>query len=281
MIVYCGYGPSLVRQQNVVITGGSRGLGKSLARSFVLRGDNVFITSRNEDTLNRTTNELRELNSNALVYSVAGNVSSREHCELVKESAVHHMGSIDIWINNAGTNCFLTKPFDQFSETEVCEIVETNILGTVQGSKVMIEQMNEQKHGMLVNVEGAGSNGFVTPNHAVYGMTKKGITHFTKSLMKEYESFEFNICTISPGMVLTDMLLDDVANDKNKDVFNVICEDSDYVSAFLVSRMLTASRHENIRYLTFCRILWLLLLGVFRKNRHFDKQGNRVDKNGK
>jgi chlorophyll(ide) b reductase len=265
--------------KNVVITGGSRGLGKSLARSFILRGDNVLITARNAEMLNTTMNELlsntKRLNN---IYSVVGDVSSLQHCELIKEKAIQNMGTIDIWINNAGTNCSRTDPFDLFSEDEVREIVDTNLYGTINGSKVMLDVMKSQNHGLLINVEGAGSNGFSTPNHAVYGMTKKGITHFTKSLMKEYASYEFNICTISPGMILTDMLLGDDSNIQKKDIFNIICEESDYVSEFLVRRITNASRHEHICYLTLHRIIWLLLLGLIRKHRHFDKNGNRIKK---
>jgi len=265
--------------KNVVITGGSRGLGKSLARSFLLRGDNVFITARNQDILNKTMKELScDTNRINNIHSVVGDVSSLHHCELIKDKAIRKMGYIDIWINNAGTNCSRTDPFHLFSEDEVREIVDTNLYGTINGSKVMLDVMKSQNHGLLINVEGAGSNGFSTPNHAVYGMTKKGITHFTKSLMKEYTDYDFNICTISPGMVLTDMLLGDDANIKNKDIFNIICEESDYVSEFLVKRIVQASRHEHICYLTVQRIIWLLFLGMIRKHRHFDKNGKRVEK---
>ena len=261
------------RPQNVVITGGSRGIGKSLARSFLLRGHNVLVTSRNDCVLKDTVSDLKDAYPANNIISMVGDVSDYEHCVNVKELAIRQFGNIDIWINNAGTNCFCTKPFDEFTNENIREIVETNITGTLNGSKVMIETMRSQNEGILVNMEGAGSNGFATPNHAVYGMSKQAITHFTKSLIKENMLSEFYICTISPGMVLTDILLKDSSNENLKGVFNMICEDSDFVAEFLTERILNVSKHEQIRYLTVPRIIWLLGISVFRKHRHFDKYG--------
>tara|TARA_Y100000389_G_scaffold164303_1_gene167911 strand:- start:388 stop:1227 length:840 start_codon:yes stop_codon:yes gene_type:complete len=261
--------------KNVVITGGSRGIGKSLAKSFLSRGHNVLITSRNECILKDTVNELKKTYPVDNIGSISGDVSDYSHCENVKELAISQFGVIDIWINNAGTNCFCTKPFDEFSEESFREIVETNIIGTLNGSKVMIETMRSQNKGILVNMEGAGSNGFATPNHAVYGMSKQAITHFTKSLIKEHILSDFYICSISPGMVLTDILLKDSSNENLKWVFNTICEDSDFVSEFLTERILNISKHEQIRYLTVFRIIWLVGISLFRRHRHFDKYGNK------
>jgi len=262
--------PGNLHPRNVVITGGSRGLGKSLARAFLKQGDTVFLMSRNIHVLRETAFELEKYAPPEKIHYMPGDISKMQHCESVKEEALNAMGTIDIWINNAGTNGFVTKPFDSFDTDEMNAVIHTNIYGTIYGSKVMLDVMNEQQSGILINVEGAGSNGFPTPNHALYGMTKQGITHFTKTLMYENIDAPFNICTISPGMVLTDMLLSDESNDNLKHVFNIICEEPDFIGEFLVNKINNASRHEQIRYLTVWRIVWLCLLSTVRKNRHFE-----------
>lgn len=261
--------------KNVVITGGSRGLGKSLARSFLKQGDSVFLISRNIHELRKTVFQLQEYAPLERIHFIPGDVSNMKHCQIFKEKALTDMGSIDIWINNAGTNNYVTKPFSAYTNDEIHAVINTNIYGTVYCSKVMIDVMKEQQNGLLVNVEGAGSNGFPTPNHALYGMTKQGITHFTKTLMYENIDAPFNICTISPGMMLTDMLLSDESNTRLKHIFNIICEEPDFIADYLVDKINKVSRHEQIRYLTVLRILWLYLLSIIRKERHFDKFGNK------
>tara|TARA_B100000497_G_C7671211_1_gene405064 strand:- start:901 stop:1728 length:828 start_codon:yes stop_codon:yes gene_type:complete len=257
--------------KNIVITGGSRGVGKSLARAFLKQGDSVFLTSRNVHVLREAVYDLELYAPRDRIHYMPGDISNLEHCKDVAKKALATMGSIDIWINNAGTNGFMTKPYDQYDKDEITSVIDTNIYGTIYGSQVMIDVMKKQKNGLLMNVEGAGSNGFSTPNHALYGMTKQAITHFTKTLMYENINAPFNICTISPGMVLTDMLLSDESNYSLKSVFNIICEEPDYIGEFLVKRINNVSRHEQIRYLTILRIVWLCVLGLFRKNRHFDE----------
>jgi chlorophyll(ide) b reductase len=261
--------------KNVVITGGSRGLGKSLARSFLKQGDTVFLMSRNIHELRETVYHLQDYAPCERIHYMPGDVSKMKYCQELKEKALTEMGSIDVWINNAGTNCYVTKPFTSYTDKEINDVINTNIYGTVYCSKIMIDVMKEQQKGLLVNVEGAGSNGFPTPNHALYGMTKQGITHFTKTLMYENIDAPYNICTISPGMILTDMLLSDESNTGLKHIFNIICEEPDFIADYLVDKINKVSRHEQIRYLTVLRILWLYLLSIIRKERHFDKFGNK------
>jgi chlorophyll(ide) b reductase len=266
------------RQKNVVITGSSNGLGKSLAKQFINQGDNVIITSRNKENvfnacLDISLSNYEKKDNIGRVIPFVADVSNHMDCKKLVEFSNDVFDSIDIWINNAGTNAFKISEFHHFDEVECESIVNTNLLGTMYCCKYIIPIFEKQKTGILINLEGAGSNGLATPNYSIYGATKSAITQFTKSLTNEYSKEHFHICTISPGMVLTDLLLKNT-DVKTKQFLNIFSEESDYIANFLIKRINKINSSCHIHYLTIQRIMWLLILFQFRKNRHFDHEGN-------
>jgi chlorophyll(ide) b reductase len=270
------------KQKNVVITGSSSGLGKSLATQFINQGDNVIITSRNKENVFNTcldislSNYEKKDNIGRVIPFVA-DVSNHMDCKKLVEFSNDVFDTIDIWINNAGTNAFKISEFHEFNETDCESIVNTNLLGTMYCSKYIIPIFEKQKTGILINLEGAGSNGWATPNYSIYGATKSAITQFTKSLIVEYSKSDFHVCTISPGMVLTDLLLKNT-DVKTRQLLNIFSEESDYIAFFLIKRINKINSSCHIHYLTIQRIIWLLILFQFRKYRHFDHEGNLHEK---
>lgn len=269
------------KQKNVVITGSSSGLGKSLAKQFINQGDNVIITSRNKEHVYNTCLDIslsnHETKDIGKVIPFVADVSNHMDCKNLVEFSNDVFDSIDIWINNAGTNAFKISEFHHFDEVECESIVNTNLLGTMYCCKYIIPIFEKQKAGILINLEGAGSNGWATPNYSVYGATKSAITQFTRSLTSEYSKEHFHICTISPGMVLTDLLLKNT-DVKTKQLLNIFSEESDYIATFLIQKINKINSSRHIHYLTIQRIIWLLILFQFRKYRHFDHEGNLHNK---
>lgn len=259
--------------KNIVITGSTNGIGKALAKNFLLQGDNVIITSSKSSNVYSTYNEFVKMKADGSCYPIVADISSYKDCNALVDKALHKMGHIDMWINNAGVSTY--EDLTLMDKCEMDTIVQTNLLGTIYCCNLVIPVFRKQsRKGVLINIEGAGSNGFATPNYSVYGSTKCAITQFTKSISSEnrmYKNIVF--CTISPGMVVTDLLLKN-ASKKMKAVFNIFCEKSDYIAKYLVSRINTIKHNEQIRYLTLNRIFVLLLLSTVRYNRHFDKNGN-------
>ena len=211
------------------------------------------------------------------VIPFVADVSNPKDCKELVEFSNDVFDTIDIWINNAGTNAFKISKFHQFDEVDCEAIVNTNLLGTMYCCKYIIPIFEKQKTGILINLEGAGSNGWATPNYSIYGATKSAITQFTRSLSIEYSKSDFHICTISPGMVLTDLLLKNT-DVKTKQLLNIFSEESDYIAIFLIKRINQINSSCHIHYLTIQRIIWLLILFQFRKYRHFDHEGNLHEK---
>ncbi|KAF0917321.1 hypothetical protein E2562_017496 [Oryza meyeriana var. granulata] len=283
---HCKAGP-----RNVVITGSTRGLGKALAREFLLSGDHVVIASRSPESVLQTINELEEniqeglsvakkkQRENLLHAKVVGtccDVCKPEDVKKLVNFAQDELGSIDIWINNAGTNKGF-RPLVNFSDEDISQIVSTNLVGSLLCTREAMNIMQyQEKGGHVFNMDGAGSGGSSTPLTAVYGSTKCGLRQFQASLLKESRRSKVGVHTASPGMVLTDLLLSG-SSLRNKQMFNLICELPETVARTLVPRMrVVKGSGKAINYLTPPRILLALVTAWVRRGRWFDEEGRAV-----
>ncbi|KAA8523116.1 hypothetical protein F0562_009539 [Nyssa sinensis] len=277
--------------RNVVITGSTRGLGKALAREFLLSGDRVVIASRSPESVDVTIKELeknlmegmitvggssRTNLSQAKVVGIACDVCEPDDGRKLVNFAVKELGSIDIWINNAGTNKGF-RPLLQFNDEDIQQIVSTNLVGSILCTREAMHVMQSQdKGGHIFNMDGAGSGGSSTPLTAVYGSTKCGLRQLQSSLLKECKRSKVGVHTASPGMVLTDLLLSG-STIKNKQMFNIICELPETVAATLVPRMrVVKGSGKAINYLTPPRIILALVTAWLRRDRWFDDQGRAL-----
>uniref|UniRef100_A0ACD5VLC0 Uncharacterized protein n=1 Tax=Avena sativa TaxID=4498 RepID=A0ACD5VLC0_AVESA len=283
---HCKAGP-----RNVVITGSTRGLGKALAREFLLSGDHVVIASRSPESVFQTIDELeaniqeglsvakkkqRETLLQAKVVGTSCDVCKPEDVKKLVNFAVEELGSIDIWINNAGTNKGF-RPLVNFSDEDITQIVSTNLVGSLLCTREAMDVMQyQEKGGHVFNMDGAGSGGSSTPLTAVYGSTKCGLRQFQASLMKESRRSKVGVHTASPGMVLTDLLLSG-SSLQNKQMFNIICELPETVARTLVPRMrVVKGSGKAVNYLTPPRILLALVTSWVRRGRWFDEEGRAV-----
>ncbi|KAJ4822597.1 putative chlorophyll(ide) b reductase nyc1, chloroplastic [Turnera subulata] len=283
---HCRAGP-----RNVVITGSTRGLGKALAREFLLSGDHVVVASRSAESVDMTVKELEESLreglatsngsakanlSRAKVVGIACDVCQPSDVKKLANFAVSEFGSVDIWINNAGTNKGF-RPLLQFSDEDIKQIVSTNLVGSILCTQeAMRVMMNQPRGGHIFNMDGAGSGGSSTPLTAVYGSTKCGLRQLHSSLLKECKRSKVGVHTASPGMVLTDLLLSG-STLKNKQMFNIICELPETVARTLVPRMrVVKGTGKAINYLTPPRIVLALVTAWLRRGRWFDDQGRAL-----
>mmetsp|Transcript_10474 Transcript_10474/g.29783 ORF Transcript_10474/g.29783 Transcript_10474/m.29783 type:complete len:549 (-) Transcript_10474:166-1812(-) len=267
------------KSKTVVITGSAQGIGKAMAREFLLQGDKVIITSRSERTVASAVKELREeVGGKCVVYGVSCEVTSPSSVARLVSMSQSLLGDIDVWINNAA-NSGSYKSFLEFSDQQMASVVRTNLLGSLYCMKAAFQAMKGQRGGgHIFNMDGAGADGMPTPYYAAYGSTKAAIGHLKASLQEEAkaEKLDIGVHTCSPGMVLTNLLLEG-ATLSNLQVFNILCEHPETAAGFLVPRIRSAvalnKRGEYIAYLTPVRIIGRFLLAPFRQGRFFDTKG--------
>ncbi|MGB0099666.1 MAG: SDR family oxidoreductase [Nocardioides sp.] len=238
----------------VVITGGTRGIGLGLARELLARRCRVVICGRSETSVQSATGMLEE-QAPGRVAGLAADVTSRESVQALWDHAVATFGHVDIWINNAGISA-PRKPLPEVAEETVSAVVATNLLGATNGSVVAMAGLQQQAAGGWIwNMEGFGSTGQVQPGMAAYGASKRAVTYLTETLVKEARDGNVKVGFLSPGIVATDLLMDDYdgqpeAFEKARKIFNILGDRVETVTPWLADRLLAAQKSGT-------RVAWL------------------------
>ena len=192
----------ILQDKVAVITGGSRGLGLSIAQTYARAGAKVVIASRSAQSVDLAVDSLREAGYSAT--GLACDVADMSQVEALAEHAIHTFGRIDIWVNNAG----LSAPYGptiHIPTSDFMNVVGTNIIGTYNGSTVAMRHFLKQKSGKLINLLGRGDNGAI-PMQNAYSSSKVWVRNFTKVLAQEYKDSGVEVMGFNPGLVKTEML---------------------------------------------------------------------------
>lgn len=257
--------------KHVVITGGSKGIGRALALEFLKNGWRVSIAARNPETVTNVASELCKISETNVCHGFVCDVSVLEEVKLLWKNC-SLLQPVDVWINNAGIN-HPPDLFHELDETLTEQVLRTNILGTIWGSRVAIEGMKDQGSGMLFNMEGFGSTGRTMKGMSIYGTSKRAVRYFTRSLIREYKGSKVRVGTLSPGMVVTDMLLEPIRRDPLKNlsalkVFHMLADPPHRVAPWLVSKIIANRKHgRKIAWLTSRKVVWRFMTGIFRRRK--------------
>lgn len=258
---------------NVVITGSTRGIGYGLAEEFLKAGHNVLIHGRDRMVCGEVYNKLRFKYPNTSIHIYACDITCYNSLERMFWEANRYFGSVDIWINNAGM-AQNNELFYEHDKDKIDQIIDVNIKGVIYGTKAAAKQMKD-KGGYIYNMEGYGSNDMMGDNMTYYGMTKRALTYFTKSAAKEARNTKVKIGTLSPGMVVTELLIAGLPeNEKDRKrvvkMFNILADKVEVVTPFLVNKMLKNRKNRaSITWLTNRKAFARFLLSMFRKRDLF------------
>lgn len=246
--------------KNVVITGASRGIGRSLAEEFLKHGHRVVLSSKSAYTTIKVYKELRRIYGDACMYYIA-DVGDHQQCVALAHASKCMLGDIDLWVNNAGSTAYKRGNVTELSAKEIENIVHTNYLGAIFACIAAIRVMEK---GTIINFEGSGSNSPSVPGYSVYSSSKTGLSSFSKSIREELKDTNINVCTVSPGLVYTDLL----TQGNSPTIMQRIKPMSitpDQSAKFIYKEIIAKGEYaERIEYLTFCRLVFLLLVYPIR-----------------
>ncbi len=261
----------------VVITGSTRGIGYGLAEALLSHGCAVVISGRTDEAVAEAVQNLVKDYAADRIMGQACDVTDFSQVLALWDKTQAHFGKIDIWINNAGLGHPPTELWDM-SPSNVQAIVGTNFIGALYGSMVAVRGMKEQGYGALYNMEGRGSNGARTRGLALYGSTKYGLRYLTNSLIEETKGLPIQIGALSPGMVVTDLLVGQFegrpeAWARAKRIFNILAEQVETVTPWLAGKIL-ANQKTGVRFawLTRSKLVWRFLSAPFIKRDLFSGQ---------
>lgn len=193
--------------RSIVVTGGTRGIGLGMVERFLARGCRVTICGRSSRSVDETIAVLGEKYGADRITGRACDVSKYDDVRALWGHATKTFGAVDIWINNAGTSNDQIA-FHDLPEGELASVIESNLIGAANGSHVALRGMRAQGRGALYNMEGYGSDGARMLGMALYGSTKYALRYFTKSLADETDHAGILVGLLSPGVVVTDLLID-------------------------------------------------------------------------
>ncbi|MDG2703288.1 3-oxoacyl-ACP reductase FabG, partial [Vibrio parahaemolyticus] len=191
----------MLTNKTAVVTGASRGIGRSIAIDLAKKGANVVVNySGNEAKANEVVDEIKALGQQA--FAVKADVSNAEDVQALMKQTVDTFGSIDILVNNAG----ITKDnlLMRMKENEWDDVININLKGVFNCTKAVTRQMMKQRSGRIINVASVvGVCG--NPGQANYVAAKAGVIGLTKTTAKELASRHITVNAVAPGFISTDM----------------------------------------------------------------------------
>ena len=260
--------------KTVVITGSTKGIGLGLAKAFLARDCRVVISGRKQADVDAVVETLEGLYPDGKILGQACDVRNFQQVQTLWDVSKRRFGQVDIWINNAG-QAQMIEEFWALPEDLIESVVETNLLGLMYGAKVAVNGMLEQGGGAVYVMEGKGSRGDVQGGMSLYSATKRAGNYLFHALVKELEGSSVLVGSISPGMVVTDLLTmqknaDQETWERTKQIFNILADKVETVSPWIADRILANQDHgKQIRWLKRGKVLWRFLSASWNKRDLF------------
>ncbi len=184
-----------------LVTGGSRGIGKTLALALADAGSDVIVTDLLAPQGEDVVKEIRRRNKKSLF--IKADLSQKMEIEKMVSETVTHFGRIDILINNAAINIF--SPAEEFPLEDWNKVLSVNLTAVFLCAQAVGKVMIEQKKGKIINIASVGGMTGTYRQAVAYDSSKAGVINLTRSLAVEWGKYHINVNAIAPGMTETDL----------------------------------------------------------------------------
>jgi NAD(P)-dependent dehydrogenase (short-subunit alcohol dehydrogenase family) len=195
-------------KRNVIVTGGSQGLGRAIVERFAQEGANILFCARNGASLSQLEQDLRgKVGTKQRLFAHPCDVSSASEVEDLFRKADAEFGPLHVLINNAGI--YGPKgPSEEVDWDEWRRCIEINLYGTFLPCRHAIDRFKKSGYGKIVNLSGGGATNPL-PNISAYAAAKAAVVRLTETLAEELRSFHVDVNAVAPGALNT-RLLDEV-----------------------------------------------------------------------
>lgn len=184
-----------------LVTGGSKGLGKAMARAFAEAGADILIASRSADELRSAVADISQ-GLDRRVEFLAGDMTVREDVEGLAKAALAAFGRVDVLVNNAGTS--MPQAIEDLTDETWDAVLQLNLTTAVALSRALIPQMRAQRWGRIINISSIfGTSGF--EKRVSYSAAKAGLIGMTRSLALDVGRFGITVNCLAPGPFLTEL----------------------------------------------------------------------------
>lgn len=185
-----------------IVTGGTRGIGFEVVRTFLNNGASVALLGSKEESVTKAINKLKEENGNYPVIGFYPDLASEKEVKEVFNKVANEFGHIDILVNNAGLSS--STKIEDYTIEEYDKIANVNMKGVFICSKEIVPYLKETK-GNIINISSMVSI-YGQSAGCVYPMSKFAVNGLTKSLSRELASVGIRVNAVAPGITKTDMV---------------------------------------------------------------------------
>ena len=183
-----------LKNKNIIITGASLGIGKTLALDLLDKGSNLIVTGRSIDRLNKV---FKKTNANIVSFDI-GDVDNIE--KYAQKCWDIFNGKVDVLINNAGIG--VHKPLEELNINDFLEVYKVNVFGLSLFTKHIVSSMKNNRNGTIINIGSTASlKGY--KNGSVYASSKFALRCLTQCWQSELRPFNIRVCQINPSEVTT------------------------------------------------------------------------------
>lgn len=182
-----------------IVTGASRGIGRSIALAFAREGATVVIASRKQAGLEEVLTELEKIGGKAAAFPT--NTGYMEQCQTLIDQTIGTFGKVDILVNNAATNPHF-GPVMTAEPSHWQKIIDVNMMGYFWTAKFAAEQMQQTGGGKIINMASVAGMS-PGPMMGVYSVSKAAVIMMTKVLAQELGGYNIQVNAIAPGIIKT------------------------------------------------------------------------------
>lgn len=186
---------------NIVITGSSKGMGKSMAERFASAKYSVLLCARNKTQLYKTRDELKKAHPEASITAVVADLSRKEGMLTFRDYVLENHSPVDVLINNSGT--FIPGSVWNEPDGALEQMLDSNLLSAYHITRALLPQMMERKSGHIFNICSIASLQAYS-NGGAYSISKYALSGFSKNLRKEMIPYNIKVTAVYPGAVYTD-----------------------------------------------------------------------------
>lgn len=184
-----------------LVTGGSKGIGKAIARGYAEAGADVVICSRHEDELRRALDDILAGTGRRGRFVVA-DLGRREEAPRLAQTALELMGRVDVLVNNAGTN--VPQTIDAIRDEDWDRVLELNLTSVMALTRALVPQMKARRWGRVIHI--SSIMGFVSKaGRDGYSATKSALLGLARASALDLGADGITVNCIAPGPILTDL----------------------------------------------------------------------------
>lgn len=187
--------------RTAIVTGGGRGIGKSIALAFGRAGADVCVTARTKEQIEDVAAQLRKMGRTAV--AIACDVTDRSRVEQLVETAAEQLGGLSILVNNAGggeeRSCVGDDDPDVWRH-----VIDVNLLGTYYFSRAVLPHLRQAGGGTIINI-GSGMGHEARSGNSSYNASKAAVWMFTRCLAMEVWADNITVNELIPGPVYTEL----------------------------------------------------------------------------